>query len=73
MQLAVSIVQVVLCVIIIAIVTLQSGEDQGIGVVGGENSFMNKAKGNTLDAKLTKATKWVALAFAVVTVVLNCM
>lgn len=74
MQLAVTIVQVLLCVAIVVIVTLQSGENQGLGVIaGGDNNFMNKTKGKSLDAKLTKATKWVALVFAVLTVALNCI
>ena len=32
---------------------------------------MSKGKAKTLDAKLAKATKWFALAFALLTLVLN--
>lgn len=71
----ITVFQLILCVAIVVIVTLQSGKNDGLGVLGGGNNdnFLAKSKAKSLDAKLTKATKWVALAFAVLTLVLNCL
>ena len=74
MQLAITIVQLLCCLAIIVIVATQSGDVEGINVItGGSDNFMSKSKSRSLDAKLTKATKWVALVFVVLTVVLNCI
>ena len=74
MQIAFSIAQVIVCVAIIVMVLFQSGETQGLGAIGGGmDNFLSKSKSKSLDAQLTKATKWVALVFAVLTIVLNCL
>ena len=55
------------------IVLMQSGKSAGLSgaVGGGADTFFSKGKAKTLDAKLAKATKWFALAFALLTLVLN--
>ena len=58
---------------LIAVVLLQSGKSAGLSgaISGGAETFFSKGKAKTLDAKLAKMTKWVALAFVVLTLVLN--
>lgn len=65
-------VDIVVCIALIILVMSQEGNDQGMGVVGGSgtNSFYEKSKGRTLDEKLKKLTLFVAVLFAVITVVL---
>ena len=60
-------------VFLIAVVLLQSGKSAGLSgaISGGAETFFSKGKAKTLDAKLAKMTKWVALAFVVLTLVLN--
>ena len=55
------------------IVLMQSGKSAGLSgaISGGAETFLSKGKVKTLDAKLAKATKWFALAFVVLTLVLN--
>ena len=55
------------------VVLAQSGKSAGLSgaIAGGADTFMSKGKAKTLDAKLAKATKWFALAFALLTLVLN--
>jgi preprotein translocase subunit SecG len=55
------------------IVLMQSGKSSGLSgvIAGGAETFMSKGKAKTLDAKLAKATKWFALAFVVLTLILN--
>ena len=61
---------------LIAIVTLQSGKEAGLSgaLSGGSNdSYLSKSKSKTgnRDKLLASLTKWIALAFAVLALVLN--
>lgn len=55
------------------VVLMQSGKSAGLSgaIAGGAETFLSKGKAKTLDAKLAKATKWFALAFVILTLVLN--
>ena len=48
-----------------AIVLIQSGKSAGLSgaIAGASDSFMSKGGSKTMDAKLAKATKWIGLAF----------
>ncbi len=60
--------QLLSAVALIIIVTLQSGKESGLGALAGNSdSYMGKNKGNTMDAKLARITKWVAAAFVLAT------
>ena len=52
---------------LIAIVLVQSGKSAGLSgaIAGASDSFMAKGGSRTIDAKLAKATKWIGLAFVV--------
>ena len=70
--LIISILQFISCAILIVFVLGQSGKHSGLGVIsGGADSFLSKNKAKTADAKLAKWTKWVALVFMVLTLVLS--
>lgn len=73
MQLALTILQVVLCLILVAVVMLQSGKSAGLSgaIAGGADTFLAKNKAKRLDAKLAKGTKWVCAIWLVLTLVLN--
>ena len=59
--------------LIVVLVLLQEGKQQGLSgaIAGGADTFMTKTKAKSWDARLAKMTKWVALAFVVLTLVLN--
>ena len=73
MTLAITIVQLLACVILICVVLLQSGKTAGLsGVIGGgSDTYLSKNKSKTLDSKLALATKWVAIVFVVLTLALS--
>ena len=73
LTLALTIVQLIASVFLIAVVLLQSGKSSGLSgaVAGGAETFFSKGKSKTLDATLAKMTKWVALVFVILTMVLN--
>lgn len=72
MVLAITIVQLILCLALVLIVLMQSGKRSGLSgaIAGAADTFLVKNKNKELDAILAKATKWVGLAFVVVTLVL---
>ncbi len=68
-----TIVQVLLCLIMVAVVMLQSGKSAGLSgaIAGGADTFLAKNKAKSLDAKLAKGTKWVCAVWLVLTLVLS--
>ena len=72
MKLAISVVQVLLSLALVAIVMLQSGKSAGLSgaIGGGADTFLAKNKAKSVDSKLAKGTKWVAIAFMVLTLVM---
>ena len=73
MKLALTIVQVLLSVAVIAIVMLQSGKSAGLSgaISGAADTFLSKNKAKSVDAKLAKMTKWVAILWVVLTLALS--
>ena len=68
-----SVVQVLLAVFLIAVVLLQEGKTVGMNgaISGGADTFLSKNKARSWDAKLARYTKWVAIVFVVLTLVLS--
>lgn len=73
MVIALTILQLITALAVVAIVLFQSGKSAGLsGAIGGvADTFMAKNKAKSLDAKLAKMTKWVAIAFVVLTLLIN--
>ena len=72
MKIAVMIIQMLCGLFLITIIMLQSGKSSGLsGALGGSNeSYSFKAKSKTWDARFARWTKWVALAFVLLTFIL---
>ncbi len=59
-------------IIMIIVIILQEGNQQGIGVVsGGADTFFSKNKARSIDAILARATKWIAILFVAIVLALN--
>lgn len=67
-----TVVEVLCALFLILVVLLQSGKSAGIvgAIGGGMDTFLSKNKAKSWDAKLARWTKWVAIAFMVLTLVL---
>jgi len=67
------ILEVIASVALIVVVLLQSGKESGLGntISGNSDSYMNKNKKGGMDKMLASATKWVALAWIVFTLLLG--
>ena len=68
-----TILQLISGLAVTVVVLMQSGKSAGLSgaISGGAETFMSKGKAKTWDAKLAKATKWFALAFVLLTLLLN--
>ena len=68
-----TVLEVIASVALIAVVLLQSGKEAGLSgaIAGNSDSYMNKSKMGGLDKMLAKATKWIALAWIVLTLILS--
>ena len=72
-QLIVSIIYFIVSLALVAIVMLQSGKSAGLSgaIAGGADTFLSKNKAKSLDAKLAKMTKWVAILWVLLTLALS--
>ena len=72
-RLILTIIQLLSCIFLIAVVLLQSGKHSGLSgaLAGSADTYLTKNKAHSIDSKLAKATKWVAIAFVVLTLILN--
>ena len=73
MSTALNIIYIIICLILIAIVLLQSGKQAGLSgtIAGGAETFFGKNKGKTVDAILSKVTSVVAILFMILAIVIN--
>ena len=57
----------------IVVVLLQSGKEAGLSgaLTGASESYMNKNKKGNLDQILASSTKWIALAWVILTLALS--
>ncbi len=67
------VLEVLASIALIVTVLMQSGKEAGLsGAIAGNNdSYMGKGKGNRLDKILASSTKWIALAWLVLTLLLH--
>ncbi|MCI9264661.1 MAG: preprotein translocase subunit SecG [Oscillospiraceae bacterium] len=72
-KIVLTVIQVLLAVFLIAVVLLQEGKTSGLSgaISGGADTFLSKNKAKSWDAKLARWTKWVAIAFVVLTLVIS--
>ncbi len=72
LKIILTVVQVVLGLFLTTVVLLQESKTAGINgaVGGGSDTFLSKNKAKTWNAKLARWTKWVAIVFILLTLVI---
>ena len=71
-QIVLSIIYFLVALALVAVVMLQSGKSAGLSsVFGGSDTFLARNKSKTFDARLARMTKWVAIVFMVLTLVIS--
>ena len=67
-----TVLEVIASLIMVVVVLFQSGKEAGLSgaISGNSDSYLSKS-GKSLDKTLAKATKWVAIAWLVLTLALS--
>ena len=66
------IIFVIDCIALSAIILLQEGKSAGLGTIGGmADTYWGQNKGRSMEGALVKSTKFLAMLFIVLAVVLN--
>ena len=69
----VTVVFIAICIALVILVMLQESKSNGLtGTVGGmADTYWGKNKGRSMEGALVKSTKFLAIAFIVISIVLN--
>lgn len=60
------------CIALTVIVLMQEGKSAGLGTIAGiSDTYWGKNKGRSMEGALVKSTKFLAVAFIVLAIVLN--
>lgn len=71
-RIVIQIIFILVCVALAAIVLMQEGKSAGLGAISGAaETYWGKNKGRSMEGKLVKFTKYLAIGFIVLTVILN--
>lgn len=72
LRVALTIVFILISIALAAIILLQEGKSAGLGAISGAaETYWGKNKGRSMEGKLEQITKWLAVAFIVIAVILN--
>ena len=68
-----TVLEVIASIALVAVVLFQSGKESGLSgaIAGNSDSYMSKNGSGSLDKKLASATKWIALAWILLTLSLS--
>lgn len=69
LRLVLTILELIASLMLVLVVLLQSGKESGLSgaISGNSESYMNKGNRSNRDAKLSSATKWIALVWVLLT------
>ncbi len=72
LRIILTIVFIIICIALVAIVLLQEGKSAGLGAIaGGAETYWGKNKGRSMEGTLVKVTKYLVIAFIVIAAILN--
>ena len=72
LRIILTIVFIIICIALVAIVLLQEGKSAGLcAIAGGAETYWGKNKGRSMEGTLVKITKYLVIAFIVIAAVLN--
>ena len=72
LRLILTIVFIIVSIALSAIVLLQEGKSAGLGAISGAaETYWGKNKGRSMEGNLVKITKYLAIGFMLISIVLN--
>ncbi len=72
LRIILTVIFILICIGLTALVLMQEGKAAGLGAISGAaETYWGKNKGRSMEGTLVKITKYLAVAFIVIAVVLN--
>ena len=72
LRIALTVIFIILSIALATIILMQEGKSAGLGAISGAaETYWGKNKGRSMEGKLENITKWMAIAFIVIAVILN--
>ena len=72
LRIVLTIVFIIICIALTVLVLMQEGKSAGLGVISGAaETYWGKNKGRSMEGTLVKITKYLAVSFFILAIVLN--
>lgn len=72
LKIAIQIIFIILCIALTVLVLMQEGKSAGLGAISGmAETYWGKNKGRSMEGNLVKITKYLAIGFMLISIVLN--
>lgn len=72
LRIVLQIIFIIMCIALTVLVLMQEGKSAGLGAISGAaETYWGKNKGRSMEGAMNKITKYLALAFIVMSVLLN--
>ena len=73
LKIVLTVLEVIASLALIVVILMQSGKEEGLSgaLTGNSDSYLSKSGKGGLDKLLARSTKWIALAWIVLTMVLT--
>ena len=72
LKIVLTVVYIIVSIALVILVLMQEGKSAGLGSISGAaDTYWGKNKGRSMDGMLVNITKWLAIAFILLSVVLN--
>ncbi|MBO5056325.1 MAG: preprotein translocase subunit SecG [Lachnospiraceae bacterium] len=63
---------IIICIALTVLVLMQEGKSAGLGAISGAaETYWGKNKGRSMEGKLVKITKYLAIGFMLISIILN--
>ncbi|MGN0376461.1 MAG: preprotein translocase subunit SecG [Suilimivivens sp.] len=72
LRIVIQILFILICIALTVLVLMQEGKSAGLGVISGAaETYWGKNKGRSMEGKLVKITKYLAIGFMLISIILN--
>lgn len=72
LRIVIQVIFIFLCIALTVLVLMQEGKSAGLGAISGvAETYWGNNKGRSMEGKLVKFTKYLAIGFMLLTVILN--
>lgn len=72
LRIVLTVLYIIICVALVVLVLMQEGKSAGLGAISGAaETYWGKNKGRSMEGRLVKFTKILAVLFMVLAVILN--